>query len=376
MTAVIGDRTSGPYRLRMESPAAPLPAAAGCSRPGERRAERLGPARDAGLTDPIGRRITYLRLSILESCNLRCTYCRPAEEAGVAALPPRMETEEIVRLAALFVSLGVRKVRLTGGEPTLHPGLVPIVRALAAFAPRPPLVALTTNGVLLPRLARPLAEAGLAQVNVSLDATTRETFRAMTGRDRLDAVRAGIDAALASGIARVKINAVILGGRNEDQLLPLALLARDLPVDVRFIEYMPMPGSPRESGMTLPAEEIERRLARVFELEENPRESDSGPARTFSVAGFRGRIGLISPFSVRFCSDCNRLRVTARGALRLCLLGGGEADLLGPLRGGASKDALAALVREALLGKAERHPLERAGEAPPPCSTPMWAVGG
>lgn len=376
MTAVIGDCTSGPYRSGMEPSAAPLPTVAGCSRPGERRAERLGPALDAGLTDPIGRRITYLRLSILESCNLRCTYCRPAGEAGVAALAPRMETKEIVRLAALFVSLGVRKVRLTGGEPTLHPDLVPVVRALAGLAPQPPLVALTTNGVLLPRLARPLAEAGLAQVNVSLDATTRETFRALTGRDRLDAVRAGIDAALASGIARVKINAVILGGLNENEILPLALLARDLPVDVRFIEYMPMPGGPERPGRLLPADEIERRLARHFALEEIPKEADAGPARTFSVGGFRGRIGLISPFSVRFCTDCNRLRVTARGALRLCLLGGGEADLLGPIRRGASDEELASLVRQALCGKAERHPFESAADAVPPCATPMWAVGG
>ncbi|MBK9372791.1 MAG: GTP 3',8-cyclase MoaA [Holophagales bacterium] len=334
------------------------------------------PFEPAGLTDPIGRRITYLRLSILESCNLRCTYCRPGEDAGVAALPPAMEVGEIVRLATLFVSLGVRKVRLTGGEPTLHAGLVAIVHALAALEPRPPLLALTTNGVLLPRLARPLAEAGLSQVNVSLDATTRESFRAMTGRDRLDAVRSGIDAALAAGFSRVKINAVILAGQNEDQVVPLALLARDLPVDVRFIEYMPMPGVSARPEKHLSAAEIERRLAEQFTLEETPKEIDAGPARMVSVRGFQGRIGLISPFSVKFCSDCNRLRVTARGALRLCLLGGGEADLLGPIRRGLSDEELARIVREALRGKAERHPFESASEAVLPCATPMWAVGG
>ncbi|MBP7674806.1 MAG: GTP 3',8-cyclase MoaA [Thermoanaerobaculia bacterium] len=348
----------------------------GCTRPGQNRAERLVPPEPTGLTDPIGRRITYLRLSILESCNLRCTYCRPAGEAGVAALPPAMEAREIVRLAALFVSLGVRKVRLTGGEPTLHAGLVSIVRALAALEPRPPILALTTNGVLLPRLARPLSEAGLSQVNVSLDATTRESFRAMTGRDRLDAVRSGIDAALAAGFSRVKINAVILAGQNEDQVVPLALLARDLPVDVRFIEYMPMPGVSAQAGKHLAAVEIERRLAERFVLEEVPKEADAGPARMVSVQGFRGRIGLISPFSVKFCSDCNRLRVTARGSLRLCLLGGGEVDLLDPIRRGLPDEALAAIVRDALRGKAERHPFETASAAAPPCATPMWAVGG
>lgn len=339
------------------------------------------PPAPEGLTDPIGRRITYLRLSILESCNLRCTYCRPAGETGVAALPPSMGAGEIVRLASLFVTLGVRKVRLTGGEPTLHTGLVAIVRELASLTPRPPLLALTTNGVLLPRLARPLAEAGLSQVNVSLDATTRETFRAMTGRDRFDAVKAGIDAALEAGFSRVKINAVVLAGHNEDQIEPLALLARDLPVDVRFIEYMPLSGAAAPPERPLSAAEIERRLAERYTLEEVTKEADAGPARILSVPGFRGRLGFISPFSVRFCSDCNRLRVTSRGALRLCLLGGGEVDLLGPIRRGDSDDALGALVRDALRGKAERHPFESAAaaadrSAAPACATPMWAVGG
>jgi len=348
-----------------------------CARPGERRSERIVPPSGEGLTDPIGRRITYLRLSILETCNLRCTYCRPAGEAGVAALPPSMETGEIVRLASLFVSLGVRKVRLTGGEPTLHTGLVPIVRALAALGPRPPLLALTTNGVLLPRLARPLADAGLSQVNISLDGTTRESFQAMTGRDRFDAVKAGIDAALGAGLSRVKINAVILAGQNEDQIEPLALLARDLPVDVRFIELMPMPGVSGRGERHLAGAEIERRLADRFTLEEVSKETDAGPARMVTVPGFRGRLGFISPFSVRFCTDCNRLRVTARGALRLCLLGGGEVDLLGPIRRGDPDEALGALVRDALRGKAERHPFDSAAAAAEPaCATPMWAVGG
>ncbi|MBL8113821.1 MAG: GTP 3',8-cyclase MoaA [Acidobacteria bacterium] len=343
------------------------------------------PDEEPCLVDPVGRRITYLRLSILESCNLHCTYCRPAGEAGVAARRPTMDAAEIVRIGSVFVSAGVRKIRLTGGEPTLHPGLVSIVRSLAALAPVPPILALTTNGVLLPRLARPLAEAGLSRLNVSLDATTREAFRALTGRDRLDAVRAGIDAALEAGFARVKINAVVLAGQNDDQLEPLALLARDLPLDVRFIEHMPLPGTTMPPGSPaglpggpLTAAEIERRLAARFELEELPKEPDAGPARMFAVRGFRGRLGLVSPFSARFCSDCNRLRVTSRGALRLCLLGGGEVDLLSGIRRGEPGARLLAVVRRALLGKAERHPFGNAlaaGSAPA-CSTPMWAVGG
>jgi cyclic pyranopterin phosphate synthase len=294
-----------------------------------------------------------------------------------------MTRREIVRLARLFVSLGVRKVRLTGGEPTLHPELVSIVREIRAL-PGAPLVALTTNGVLLARLAPALRSAGLSTVNVSLDAMAREAFAALTGRDRLAAVHQGIAAALAAGFSRVKINAVVLAGVNEDQVLPLALLARDLPVDVRFIEYMPLGGSHgREAHV--PAEEIERRLAAHLPLEPAEKDGDAGPARMMTARGLRGRIGFISPFSLRFCSDCNRVRVTARGALRLCLLGGGEADLLGPLRAGADDRELGALVRAALLGKRERHPVPSPAAALPECAngaglpgdaTPMWAVGG
>jgi GTP 3',8-cyclase len=346
-----------------------------CARPGERVYDRDVPAADAEvLTDPIGRRITYLRLSILESCNLRCAYCRPASEAGVAALPPSMRRADIVRIARLFVSLGVKKVRLTGGEPTLHPDLVDIVREIRAFAPSP-VVALTTNGVLLARLAPALRSAGLSNVNVSLDATTRESFLALTGRDRFEAVRAGIEAALAAGFAKVKINAVVLAGVNEDQIVPLALLARDLPVDVRFIEYMPIGGSYRKEAH-VPAAEIERRVAEVLPLVPVEKEADAGPARMMTSEALRGRVGFIAPFSLRFCSDCNRVRVTSRGALRLCLLGGGEVDLLGAMRRGADDSELTALVRAGLAGKRERHPIASPLAAEPPCGAPMWAVGG
>lgn len=327
------------------------------------------------LVDPFGRRITYLRLSITESCNLRCAYCRPANETGLASFPPSMRRAEIVRLASLFVSLGAEKVRLTGGEPTVHPDLVGIVEGVAALRPRPTL-ALTTNGVLLTRLAAPLRAAGLTRLNISLDAVSRERFRAMTGRDRFDAVRAGLDAAFAAGFARLKLNAVVLRGVNEDQIVPLALLARDLPVDVRFIEYMPMSGNAWNAGAQVRGEEIERLLSARFRLVPVAKEQNAGPALTFSVDGFIGRVGFVSPFSVPFCSDCNRVRVTARGALRLCLLGGGEADLVGPIRRGSTDAELEELVRNALAGKTERHPYASGASMAQPCGSPMWAVGG
>ena len=348
-----------------------------CSRPGEFVRSPLAepPSATGPLTDPFGRRITYLRLSITESCNFRCTYCHPAEEAGVATLPPAMTGAEIVRLGSLFVGLGATKIRLTGGEPTLHPELVPIAEGLCALAPSPEL-ALSTNGVLLPRLAPRLREAGVTRVNVSLDAVSRERFRQMTGRDRFDAVRAGIDAALGAGFLRVKINAVVLRDVNEDQIVPLASLARSLPVDVRFIELMPLSGNGFRPGDQVTTAEVEKRLGAELELTEVVRETNAGPARMFHVAGFEGRVGFISPFSLGFCGDCNRVRVTARGALRLCLLGGGEADLVGRIRSGADDAALARTVRDALAGKAERHPLVDPSTAMPSCGTPMWAIGG
>jgi cyclic pyranopterin phosphate synthase len=162
---------------------------------------------------------------------------------------------------------------------------------------------------------------------------------------------------------------------NEDQIVPLALLAKDLPVDVRFIEYMPLGGGVAP-GAHVPADEIERRLARAIPLEPAPKDEDAGPARMMTSPGLRGRVGFISPFSVAFCSDCNRLRVTSRGALRLCLLGGGELDLLGAIRRGADDEELAGLVRDGLQGKGERHPLVSPELATPPCGAPMWAVGG
>lgn len=341
-----------------------------CSRPGRERARELAPVPENGLCDPFGRRVTYLRLSLTERCNFSCTYCPPMAEAGAAALPPSLSRSELVGLARAFVSAGVSKVRLTGGEPTLHPELTGIVADLAAL-PNAPILALTTNGLLLPRLARPLRSAGLARVNVSLDSLSRETFAAMTGRDRLDAVREGLEAALEAGFERVKVNAVILAGVNEGEIEALARLAETAPVDVRFIELMPFGGDSR--GLT--AAEVERRLAGILPMVPEPREALDGPARMVRVPGWPGRIGFIEPFSVRFCSDCNRLRVTARGALRLCLLGGGETDLVGPLRRGATDGDLVDLVRRALAGKAERHTASP-GQALPACGTPMRAVGG
>lgn len=348
-----------------------------CGRPGGALRDPAPASGDAsGLVDPFGRRITYLRFAITENCNLRCSYCRPAEESGVAGLPPVMSRSEVVRIGALFVRLGVRKIRLTGGEPTLHPGLLGIVEDLAALRPAAPVVALTTNGVLLSRLAGRLRKAGLSRVNVSLDAASAEGFRAITLRDRFDEVRAGIDAALAAGFESVKVNAVALRGVNDDEIPRLAELARENPVDVRFIEYMPIAGNDWSRSRHIPAAEIEERLGREIAFREVRKETDGGPARMLEAEGFRGRIGFISPLSLPFCNDCNRVRVTARGALRLCLLGGGEADLLGPVRSGESDDLLAGRIRLALAGKGERHEVRIDGEGAGPCGSPMWAVGG
>jgi cyclic pyranopterin phosphate synthase len=312
------------------------------------------------LIDGHGRRINYVRISVTDRCNLRCVYCMP-ESQTFRPLPHLMTREEIRRAAHLLAGFGVTKVRVTGGEPTTRPDLVEIVRDLSeiGFASG---IALSTNGVLFPRMAHDLLAAGLTKVNVSLDAAEAEHFRKLTRRDHLKPVLDSIELALSLPFDAVKINAVVIRGFNDDQILPLAAMTREKNLGVRFIEFMPFGNNDWTDADWIGWHEIrDRLLAAGYVLTPLEKEIVAGPADEYHVIGpdgeHRGTIGFITPVSDRFCDTCNRMRLTQDGFLKGCLFGHNDVDLLRPMRAGASEEDLAALIERAAAVKEERHPM-------------------
>ena len=272
------------------------------------------------LADRFCRRFPYLRLSLVEACNFSCSYCLPDGYRARADLPTPLNRLEITRLLRAFAALGMRKVRLTGGEPSLRKDLTDLI-AVAARTPGVDKVALTTNGCLLRKRFADWHAAGLTALNVSVDALDRARFHRITGHDRLGDILLGIDQALAAGLPAVKLNAVLLRGLNDDQLPTFLDYVRERPLGVRFIELM-------QTGTNLAY--FKKHHYRAAELEETlqqqgwrvlPRAADAGPAREYAHTDYAGRIGIIAPYSRDFCAGCNRLRVTASGDLRLCLFG-------------------------------------------------------
>jgi cyclic pyranopterin phosphate synthase len=318
--------------------------------------------RGESLADAFRRPITYLRISVTDRCNLRCTYCMP--EAGLPWIPNSDvlsfdEIEHIVRAAA---GAGVRSLRLTGGEPLVRPNLAELVRRLAAIDGIED-IALSTNGLLLAESVRGLAAAGVRRVNVSLDTLRSDRFEAIARRPGLERVLAGIDAALAAGLAPVKLNCVVMRGVNDDELADFAALAYDRRVYVRFIEMMPVIENLSEQrDMYLSSDDILARLRTLAAFAPVDGPGGNGPARYFAQPGARGAVGVISPLSHDYCDRCNRVRLTADGRLRLCLFGDHEIDLRTPVRSGESEAAIAALFRGGMLIKPERHHL-KLGEA-------------
>lgn len=307
------------------------------------------------MQDPFGRSIDYLRLSITDRCNLRCRYCMPEEGVPSLAHGDILSYEELLRVARCCVALGIRKIRVTGGEPLVRRGVVDFVGQLAQL-PDSPEVVLTTNGLLLAELALPLKIAGLARVNVSLDTLHAERFLALTRRDGLRQVLDGLAAAEAAGLTPVKINVIPLKGVNDDELLDFARLTLKHPWEVRFIEFMPIsPDLDYRSADGLPMAEVERQLRLLGPLESVPRQDSAGPARLFHLPGAQGCVGLIPAVSGHFCPECNRLRVTADGKVRGCLFGNEEIDLKPVLRGGGSDEALTGLLRDSVCAKPEKH---------------------
>lgn len=337
------------------------------------------------LVDPFGREITYLRISVTDRCNLKCTYCMPESPLHVER-EEVLSFEEIDRLVGVAVSLGWRKVRLTGGEPLVRKDCVELVRLLArrkrtGNGNRLHELVMTSNAILLGRFAGRLAEAGLDRVNVSLDTLIAERFRLITGYDKHTEVMDGIEAAVETGLTPVKINTVLIRGSTEDEFLDFVDMARNRPVDVRFIEFMPFAGNAWSPDKVLPSGDLKKKLEAEHVIRPLDAPRDGGPARTFTGDGWQGSVSFISPMSDRaFCSRCNRVRMTSEGKLRGCLLNENEMDFRAAIRSGATDDDLARIFRKAIRLKPEEHPfhesMEQGEAAVPDLGRGMHRIGG
>jgi cyclic pyranopterin phosphate synthase len=325
------------------------------------------------LVDTFGRVADDLRISVTDRCNFRCTYCMPAE--GLAWLPRSeiLTFEELTRALGIFIGLGVRSLKVTGGEPTVRNDLPTLVRMFREVGPDLD-ISITTNGLLLDRLAAPLAEAGVDRATVSCDSLLRHRFAEMTRRDALERVLAGLRAAEAAGLTPIKINVVVIGGTNDDEVVDFARWSRETGYDVRFIEYMPLDAEHAwERAKVVPGREILDRIDAVFPLEAEGHGSE--PATSYRFADRApGRIGVIASVTEPFCDTCNRLRLTAEGMVRACLFALEETDLREPMRAGAADADLELLIRETVWRKWSGHRINHPDFVQPARSMSM--IGG
>lgn len=303
------------------------------------------------MIDTHGRRINYLRLSITDRCNLRCTYCIPAE--GVRRLPNAdvLTYEELHAVALAAVDVGVEKIRITGGEPLVRRGVTGFLAGLRRI-PGLKKLTLTTNGLLLEELAPELKRAGVDSINISLDSMKPEVFSRITRQGDLGKVLAGMRAAEQAGFRQLKINIVVMRGVNDEEILDFAALTLDSPITVRFIEYMPTAGQRGGRSLMVGGDELLSRLSRHFALEKMESDALDGPAANYRIEGAAGRVGFITPISCHFCQACNRIRVTSSGTVKGCLFEDGTVNLRPYLARGD-----AAGLREALRRAAWRKPL-------------------
>jgi cyclic pyranopterin phosphate synthase len=342
---------------------------------------RAAPARTPGrpddprLIDRFGRVATDLRVSLTDRCNLRCTYCMPAEGLEWTPNDQLLSDQEIVRLVSIGVrQLGITEVRFTGGEPTLRRGLESILEQVSALRPRPD-ISLTTNGIGLVRRAPALAAAGVDRLNVSLDTLRPDRFRTITRRDRLADVLDGLAAARAAGLDPVKVNTVLLRGVNDDEAVPLLRYCLDAGYELRFIEQMPLDaqhGWQRSEMIT--AAEILSHLREGFELTPDPAERGGAPAERWLVNGGPAVVGVIGSVTRPFCGACDRTRLTGDGQLRSCLFARSETDLRALLRSGRTDQEIADAWRGAMWEKAAGHGIDDPGFLQP--DRPMSAIGG
>ena len=333
------------------------------------------------LVDRFGRVHNNLRISVTDRCNIRCFYCMPAEDVQFLPKQQLLTFEEIERVVRIAVTLGIDRLRLTGGEPLVRRDLPLLVAALSQI-PGIVDIGLTTNGMLLSELAQPLRQAGLRRLNISLDALDPEVFRRVTRRDGYEQVLAGIEAARSAGFSPIKLNAVSVRGLTEDQIEPFGRLARDTDTVVRFIEFMPLDADSQwQRDRVLTAVEILQRLEHAFGPL-RPVAAEGGqvvtdgkaPAQDYEFVDGRGRIGLIASVSQPFCASCNRFRVTADGRLRNCLFSHEETDIRELLRAGAEDAVIAQAMLDCIAAKGEGHEINTSRFLQP--LRPMYAIGG
>jgi cyclic pyranopterin phosphate synthase len=307
--------------------------------------------------DAYGRQMTYLRISLTDRCNFRCVYCMPAIGMKFQPREEMLTDDELLRAVRLCAELGFTKLRLTGGEPTIRPHLIDLVREMKSF-PGIEEISMTTNALLLSRIAADLKQAGLDRINVSLDTLDPDRFKLMTRGGRLDLVWRGLEAADEVGLKPIKINAVVVREQNDHEVGDLAALTLDRDWHVRFLEIMPMEGvgTVYDEGLVTSAEtqtRLEERFGELVPLETSP----SDPSRNWRIPGARGTIGFISPISAPFCAHCNRVRLTSDGKLRLCLLRSDEVELRDLMRSGASDEEISRTLRAGIWRKPWGHGL-------------------
>ena len=325
------------------------------------------------LVDLHKREINYLRISVTDRCNLRCLYCAPVRPQQIPK-DNLLTLEEIERLVCIGIGLGIRKVRLTGGEPLVRKGVPGLIQRLCGMESLED-VSLTTNGTLIHRYADQLLEAGLSRLNISLDTLDRRKYKEPTGVDLFSQVWDGLHMALGLGFDPIKINMVVMKGFNDNEIEQMAALSTKHPVHVRFIEYMPIGTDPSVSHhYFVPVSEIENRLRQMGRLVPVARREIDGPASRYRFEGAPGEVGLISAMSAHFCGSCNRLRLTADGKLRPCLLADSHVDLFEAVRGKATDEVLVDTFKEAVRLKEKRHRLSfESGRA---LATKMISIGG
>jgi cyclic pyranopterin phosphate synthase len=327
------------------------------------------------LVDRFGRIHDNLRISVTDRCNIRCFYCMPETNVQFVKRSEILDFEEIERFVRIAVGLGIRKLRVTGGEPLVRRDLPVLIQRLAAI-PGIEDLAMTTNGVLLPDLAGPLYEAGLRRLNVHIDTLDRARFEQITRRDDLGKVIAGLEQAKRVGFSKIKLNAVAVKNLVEPDIVPLARYARENGFEVRYIEFMPLDAQNLwDRGKVLLADQIIETLSReISPLIPVPDPDPRAPALEYAYADGGGTVGLIASVSRPFCGNCNRIRLTADGKLRYCLFAIEEDDVKSLMRGGAGDEEIAALVRENVAGKWEGHEINSAKFVAPP--RPMYSIGG
>ncbi|XP_068149512.1 molybdenum cofactor biosynthesis protein 1 isoform X2 [Drosophila tropicalis] len=306
------------------------------------------------LTDSFGRHHTYLRISLTERCNLRCDYCMPAEGVPLQPKSHLLSNEELIRLARIFVEQGVRKIRLTGGEPTVRRDIVDIVAEMKAL-PQLEHIGITTNGLVLTRLLPSLQRAGLDSLNISLDSLRKERFERITRRKGWERVIAGIDLAIQLGY-RPKVNCVLMRNFNEDEICDFVEFTRDRPVDVRFIEYMPFSGNKWQTERLISYKETLEVIRKRFKDFEALPNGPNDTSKAYAVPGFQGQVGFITSMTEHFCGTCNRLRLTADGNIKVCLFGNKEFSLRDAMRNkDISEENLVDLIGAAVQRKKRQH---------------------